>query len=262
MSNTAKQAVILKNLTDDKTITNRMYNTPTNIKWSIPNGDKTIKYEVTIIGYDTNESIVKIVKKAFFARVKSNLTNEDIYQVQNTAPITIKKNIIIEFDHSSEQKSEKFTIKQINIENLVISDEIKSKIDDLPIYDISAYIGDKKTDFKDEQTLTIQIPVNTNKEDHKIIAVRIDSTDNIQVMKGVLKNGIMKFTAHRSSSYALIYMDKSFDDVTTHWGKEAIEALASRGVVNGVGDDAFNPEGKITRAEFAQMIWNMINMKK
>ncbi|MDR0838528.1 MAG: S-layer homology domain-containing protein [Oscillospiraceae bacterium] len=43
----------------------------------------------------------------------------------------------------------------------------------------------------------------------------------------------------------------TFDDVKNHANKAAIEALAAREVVGGKGDNNFDPNGNVTRAEFA-----------
>lgn len=40
----------------------------------------------------------------------------------------------------------------------------------------------------------------------------------------------------------------------TAWAKESINALATAGVVNGIGDGTFAPENNVTRAEFVKMI--------
>lgn len=45
----------------------------------------------------------------------------------------------------------------------------------------------------------------------------------------------------------------SFSDISGHWAEPVINALADKGVVNGVSPTAFNPEGTVTRAEFLKM---------
>ena len=50
----------------------------------------------------------------------------------------------------------------------------------------------------------------------------------------------------------------TFDDVSDHWGKDAIERWAGYGVVNGDGTGNFAPDKQMTRAEFATMLANMM----
>lgn len=57
-----------------------------------------------------------------------------------------------------------------------------------------------------------------------------------------------------NSSYSLIFNKKSFQDVSNHWSKEAVEDMASRLVINGTDDTHFNPNAPITRAEFAAIV--------
>lgn len=47
---------------------------------------------------------------------------------------------------------------------------------------------------------------------------------------------------------------KTFADIVGHKDKAAIEALASRGIINGMTESSFEPESTMTRAEFATII--------
>jgi hypothetical protein len=43
---------------------------------------------------------------------------------------------------------------------------------------------------------------------------------------------------------------KTFADVRNHANRAAVEALAARGIIDGKGDDSFDPDAGMTRAEF------------
>lgn len=45
-----------------------------------------------------------------------------------------------------------------------------------------------------------------------------------------------------------------FSDVSGHWAQETIEELASKGIVNGKGNGLYDPNGKVTRAEFIKLL--------
>lgn len=53
-----------------------------------------------------------------------------------------------------------------------------------------------------------------------------------------------------------------FNDVDGHWGEAAIDRWAGYGVLNGKGDGSFAPDDVMTRAEFAQMLVNMMGYSK
>ncbi|GAA3413850.1 InlB B-repeat-containing protein [Paenibacillus hodogayensis] len=54
--------------------------------------------------------------------------------------------------------------------------------------------------------------------------------------------------------YALVKNHKTFADVDKHWSKNAVNDLASRFIVNGIDETHYNPDGAVTRAEFAAII--------
>lgn len=45
-----------------------------------------------------------------------------------------------------------------------------------------------------------------------------------------------------------------FKDTTAHWAREYIGRLAARGVVNGMGDNYYQPDANLTRAQFLTML--------
>lgn len=53
-----------------------------------------------------------------------------------------------------------------------------------------------------------------------------------------------------------------FGDTEGHWGKASIDRWAAAGVLNGKGEDSFDPNGNMTRAEFAQMLCNLMGYTK
>lgn len=52
-----------------------------------------------------------------------------------------------------------------------------------------------------------------------------------------------------------------FTDIKGHWAEQTINALAEKGVVNGVTQTAFRPEGTVTRAEFLKMAMEVSSIK-
>jgi hypothetical protein len=46
----------------------------------------------------------------------------------------------------------------------------------------------------------------------------------------------------------------TFEDTANHPNRSAIEALAAREIINGKGNGKFDPDGTVTRAEFAKMV--------
>jgi len=57
-----------------------------------------------------------------------------------------------------------------------------------------------------------------------------------------------------NSTYAVVWHPYEFSDVTNHWAKDSINNMGSRMVVSGVGEDTYEPDRNMTRAEFAAII--------
>ncbi len=69
------------------------------------------------------------------------------------------------------------------------------------------------------------------------------------------ETGEVEFTTDHFSKYIIKSMAVTFNDVTAEfWGKKYIEAMASKGVINGIPDGSYDPNGKVTRAQFAKML--------
>ena len=54
-------------------------------------------------------------------------------------------------------------------------------------------------------------------------------------------------------------LKKSFEDVTDgHWAKEAVDVLHGNGTIDGYPDGKFHGNRRLTRYEYAQIIYNML----
>lgn len=64
-----------------------------------------------------------------------------------------------------------------------------------------------------------------------------------------------------NSTYAVVWHPLTFGDLDGHWAKQAANNLGARLVVSGAGDDRFDPNGRITRAEFAATVVRGLGLK-
>jgi hypothetical protein len=56
------------------------------------------------------------------------------------------------------------------------------------------------------------------------------------------------------AKYAVMAFDKTFADLVGHWSKRDVEIMAARHIARGVTDDRFDPNGLVTRAQFAALL--------
>lgn len=52
----------------------------------------------------------------------------------------------------------------------------------------------------------------------------------------------------------------TFRDIVGHWAEDIIKTLADMGMINGFEDGTFRPDANVTRAEFAKLLVEMLNL--
>ncbi|OME87853.1 hypothetical protein BK120_00535 [Paenibacillus sp. FSL A5-0031] len=71
-----------------------------------------------------------------------------------------------------------------------------------------------------------------------------------------VKDGKTRATIQHNENglYVILEGKKTFADMQGHWAQQAVEALASKLIVKGKTETAFDPNGQVTRAEFASLL--------
>jgi subtilisin family serine protease len=75
-------------------------------------------------------------------------------------------------------------------------------------------------------------------------------------------DGTVAFHARHFSQYAVMERSAAFADLDGHWAKANIERMAGRGITNGVTDVQFDPQGTLTRAQFAALLTRTLQLKE
>ncbi len=57
-----------------------------------------------------------------------------------------------------------------------------------------------------------------------------------------------------NSTYSVVWNPITFSDMNNHWAKASVNNMGSRMVVSGVGEDSYEPDRDMTRAEFAAIM--------
>ncbi|MHB1042486.1 MAG: S-layer homology domain-containing protein [Eubacteriales bacterium] len=129
---------------------------------------------------------------------------------------------------------------------------------------VSLVAGDKVIEL-DEFTKYVErdLPVPDGSGFTTGVVIEKDGTLRPVPTKTVTING-KKYAAifsRTNSIYALASKSVSFDDMKGHWAREAVNDLASRLIINGVGNNSFTPGRDITRAEFAAIVVRALGLK-
>ncbi|KAI7273286.1 hypothetical protein KC345_g7008 [Hortaea werneckii] len=94
------------------------------------------------------------------------------------------------------------------------------------------------------------------------VVVLDPATGNLRYASAVITpvNGATVITVRSmtNSVYAAASGAVTFGDVSGHWARKDIEALASQGMIKGRPGDVFDPDSPVTRAEFASLLMRSI----
>lgn len=70
-----------------------------------------------------------------------------------------------------------------------------------------------------------------------------------------------KINSLTNSVYSVIYNPVEFSDAASHWAKASINNMGSRMVINGVGNNNYDPDRSITRAEMASIMVKALGLE-
>ncbi|PUA35366.1 hypothetical protein C8Z91_30995 [Paenibacillus elgii] len=73
------------------------------------------------------------------------------------------------------------------------------------------------------------------------------------IEKGEKASTVKIFSTH-NSIYTVVTANHTFDDIAGHWAESDIQQLASKFIVKGMTDKLYEPDKKITRAEFTSLL--------
>jgi hypothetical protein len=147
--------------------------------------------------------------------------------------------------------------------------KIAEKIGDRPVIQINAYADGKPVEWKNKKSpVTISIDYMPTKEELKhpehITVWYIDGKGNPVAVPNSRFNpltGKLTFTVNHFSTYAAVYVQKTFSDISQAYAKTEIEILASKGLYEWVDETSFQPNRNITRGEFLYLLVTALDLQ-
>ncbi len=154
------------------------------------------------------------------------------------------------------QSSGNVTISIDPVKNL--SSSAKAVIDTRPVYDITiSYMKDEKitpVSSLNGGIVTLSIPYTPSSKEASgyLHGVYVDSNGNVSRIDYSAYDANAKailIPAMHLSVYGVGYTDPSaeFTDIATHWGKDSIDYVVGRGLLEGTSDTTFAPDIAMTR---------------
>ncbi|WP_240839331.1 S-layer homology domain-containing protein [Acidaminobacter sp. JC074] len=122
------------------------------------------------------------------------------------------------------------------------------------VHDLDVRVDNKKV----EGQVVLSLPIGNHAAD--TIMVGLYENNAWTKIPFEIKGDRAYFTAPHFSEYGLMVYKPSFEDIDM-WAKDYVTSLAAKGIVSGKSEMAFDPNGTITRAEFATILVNHLGFE-
>ncbi|MFS0725284.1 S-layer homology domain-containing protein [Paenibacillus sp. 1P07SE] len=135
-----------------------------------------------------------------------------------------------------------------------------------PLVALTLQRGDEVFHPGDGQSVEVRIPytLRAGEQPQHIVVYSIGEDGNWHIEKQADYDPAIRgvrLETDRPGSYAIVHNPVRFDDLSrVPWAQAAIETLAARGIIQGKGQGAFDPQSQVTRAEFVQMLVGMLDL--
>ncbi|WP_084134430.1 S-layer homology domain-containing protein [Paenibacillus harenae] len=140
-----------------------------------------------------------------------------------------------------------------------LSDKAKQKLNGSAAYDLQFLIDGKSVEnFGNALTVKLAYALKAGENPNQIVVYHISEKGELSIVKNGKYDaaaGMATFKPGHFSIFAAAQSKADFTDIASvAWAKDSIESLAAKGIVNGMGSGSFEPNGKVTRAEFVKML--------
>ena len=140
---------------------------------------------------------------------------------------------------------------------------VKQAVGSRPVIELKAAVDGKTVAWNNpEAPVKVSVAYKPAAEELKkaehITVWSIDESGKAEAVPSARYNaetGEVTFTTNLFSNYAVVYVDKTFSDTGKYkWAENAIEVMASKGVINGTSNTTYSPANNITRGDFMVLL--------
>jgi endo-1,4-beta-xylanase len=168
------------------------------------------------------------------------------------------------------ESTDKITVRIAQAATDHLSDEIRAQIGDRPVISLEVLVGDSIVEWNNpDAPVTVSVPYTPTAEElanpDAIVIWYIDGQGRVTVVKNgrydPASDTVIFKTTH-FSDFAVVYNHKTFSDLAgVPWAKQAIEAMAARGIINGTSATSYTPTAAIQRADFVLLLVSLLELE-
>ncbi|MPM08903.1 hypothetical protein SDC9_55219 [bioreactor metagenome] len=151
------------------------------------------------------------------------------------------------------------TVEEVDVSTL--SQQVQDKVGDAYVIDLTVKSsGSTISDFAGG-TATVRIPVPDTMDGESMRVVYLaDDGSLVEVTGSVVTIGgieYYEFTTGHFSRYALVVAPPFTDVAVNDWFYRSVDYVYTNGLMNGMSDTIFNPNGTTTRAMLVTVLWRL-----
>jgi len=140
---------------------------------------------------------------------------------------------------------------------------VVQKTDEFPDIDVKYYeLSDNL--YIDSNIIGLKVfgAMKSNVKTYESVETLVNNTDFVlNVESAYVINDKIYCTYRYTGTYKFVVKAATFSDVSnSYWGLKYISPLVITGIINGMGDGTFLPEGQITKAQFAKLVATSIDI--
>ncbi|OCT15051.1 hypothetical protein A8709_13115 [Paenibacillus pectinilyticus] len=174
--------------------------------------------------------------------------------VTNMGTIMVPTNML----SSSHVGSDQIVLTITAVDKSKLTQATQALIGNKPVIDLSLKVDGQTVPWNNPAApVNISIPYIPTKDElnsaNNLTVWYMDGNGTIQAVpsgKFDATTGMITFSTTHFSQYAVAFVKKSFLDLDTFpWAQEAINVMASKGIINGTSEGIYHPEMSITRAD-------------
>lgn len=196
----------------------------------------------------------------------ASLQSPDVYELvlkTEKATVTLPSSLLSNVTDAGDQVSIRVANAPTDSLNAAVRDGIGSR----PAIELSVTAGDRV--IAPSVPVTVAIPYTPTAEElsqpDRIVVWSIDGQGNATPIANGrydAASGTVVFRTAQSGTYAVASVSKTFGDLQgVPWARQAIEAMAARGIILGTSENGFSPAASIKRADFILLLVKALELQ-
>lgn len=157
------------------------------------------------------------------------------------------------------EADENIKITTAVVENDTLSEKIRQKVGNRPVYELSVESGDRSIlQFNGNVTVSKPYTLKPGEDPNAIVIYYINAEGELEIVSNCtynLETGTVSFKTNHFSQYAVGYNKVTFNDVAENaWYSKAVTFIAARDITSGTGNGNYSPKAKLTRGQFIVLV--------